>query len=156
MGDCEPLLQACAAVFQDVLNRSEHAPGGGRCPAVFTSATDSEPSLVDFLRGWAESTGACSMELLHAVVYVDRMCVRGSLKLTRCSVHRLLLGALVVAAKYLDDHPFTMEHYAGVGGVDSDVLQCIEQQTLGLLNWRLWVDASLLKKYEDSFTRFCR
>ena len=54
-------------------------------------------------------------------------------KLTQANVHRLLLSALVLAAKFYDDIYYSNQHYAKVGGVSHKEIDLLEYQMLCLL-----------------------
>eukprot|EP00961_Rhodomonas_salina_P122394 1648464-Rhodomonas_salina.1 len=62
--------------------------------------------------------GACSPGCLAvAVIYVDRFLARGGpLRVTGLNVHRLLLGAALLATKQWDDAHYNNAFWAKVGG----------------------------------------
>jgi len=52
-----------------------------------------------------------------ALVYIDRLIQRNSLLLTSLNVHRIIITAIMLAAKFFDDQYFNNAYYAKVGGV---------------------------------------
>jgi len=52
-----------------------------------------------------------------ALVYIDRLIQRNSLLLTSLNVHRIIITAIMLPAKFFDDQYFNNAHYAKVGGV---------------------------------------
>jgi len=61
---------------------------------------------------------SCSPEcFVLALVYIDRLIQRNSLLLTSLNVHRIIITAIMLAAKFFDDQYFNNAYYAKVGGV---------------------------------------
>lgn len=55
------------------------------------------------------------------------------------NVHRLLVTALVVAAKFHDDTCYSIEYYAEVGGLTASDLSIMEVAFLDMVSWKLAV-----------------
>lgn len=72
----------------------------------------------------------CSSEVfIFALAYLRRLLYAG-FPIHARSIHRLLLTAIVVAAKMRDDHYYTMGFYAQVGGVSTKDLNTMELRFL--------------------------
>lgn len=85
---------------------------------------------------------ACSEECyVMALVYIDRI-TNSKCGVTVCnrSAHRLLLVAMMLAAKIQDDFSYSSTYYARVGGMSVEELNVMEIEFLKLLNWRTFVD----------------
>jgi len=50
-----------------------------------------------------------------ALIYVDRLIQQGRFALTPLNVHRVLITAVMLAAKFFDDQYFNNLYYAKVG-----------------------------------------
>ncbi|EER19883.1 conserved hypothetical protein [Perkinsus marinus ATCC 50983] len=85
----------------------------------------------------------CSRECyLIALIYLDRVSDNHSqFRITRRSVHKFFLIALVIAVKYFDDHYYDNKYYAHVGGVRVAELDGLEAAFLQLIEWHLFVPA---------------
>ncbi|EER15302.1 conserved hypothetical protein [Perkinsus marinus ATCC 50983] len=59
--------------------------------------------------------------------------------ITRLNVHRLLLTALTLAAKYYDDCYYANKRYAEIGGVCTRELNSLEAYFLDMIHYRLYV-----------------
>merc|ERR1719506_2189824 len=92
----------------------------------------------------------CSDECyILSIVYIRRMVERSShFVVTELNVHRLLLAALVVAAKFQDDSYLSNTHYAKVGGVSVHELAKLEAHFMKMLDWRAHVTAD---EYNNCF-----
>lgn len=84
----------------------------------------------------------CSPEALFvASVYCQRVLEIEGHRLHSKNAHRLLLSALVVAAKYQDDDYFYNTHYAKIGGLSLAELNKLESELLRKLNWQMYVSS---------------
>jgi len=62
--------------------------------------------------------------------------------ITTLSVHRLILTAVVIAAKMHEDQCFLNQHYADVGGIPLEELNQLELYMVKQLGWNLHVSRS--------------
>jgi len=61
---------------------------------------------------------SCSTEcFILALIYIDRLIQRNNFLLTELNVHRVVITAIMLAAKFFDDQYFNNNYYAKVGGV---------------------------------------
>nr|CAB3445434.1 unnamed protein product [Digitaria exilis] len=65
-----------------------------------------------------------------------------------CSVHRLLITSVMVAAKFMDDMHYNNAYFARVGGVEVSEMNALELELLFALRFRLNVTP-------DTFARYC-
>ena len=70
------------------------------------------------------------------------------------NIHRLVLIANVVSAKYLDDLFFKNSFYANVGGVPLKVLNELEAEFLKLVNFNCHVELPTLEAYMSRLETF--
>lgn len=119
--------------------------GSFRC---FNSMRVPEISIGDyFLRfqRYAKCSDSC---YVLAFIYLDRLLQNfPDFKLTRLTVHRLLLATIVLAIKYLEDYYSDNIAYAKIGGVSLTELNSLESNVLLLLHYNLYVDSSLYRLY---------
>jgi hypothetical protein len=86
-----------------------------------------------------------------ALIYIDRLLqTHHDFRVTLLNVHRLLIAAVVVAAKFQDDVYYSNEYYASVGGVKPKEMQRLEDRFLKLLLWRLYVTPKQYNTYLQS------
>ncbi|XP_051141761.1 cyclin-P3-1-like [Andrographis paniculata] len=88
-----------------------------------------------------------------AQVYIDRFIRCTALILTSLTVHRLLIAAVVVAAKFIDDSFFNNAYYARVGGVSTAELNKLEMKLLFGLDFRLHVTVDTFDDYCSTLRR---
>lgn len=111
-----------------------------------------QPFGLDFyVRRLVQYTNCSASVFIVAMVYLDRLQQRvPSLRLSMMNVHRLLITAVVLAVKNLDDELYANSYYARVGGLTTDELNRLESSMLNLLDWRLNVTPETFAVFEDS------
>lgn len=93
---------------------------------------------------------SCSSEcFILALIYVDRLIQRNNFLLTHLNVHRVVISAVLVAAKFFDDAYYNNAYYAKVGGVLVSELNSLEVEFLFRINFCLHVTPDLYRKYHD-------
>jgi hypothetical protein len=76
--------------------------------------------------------------LLLALLYVDRICaMHPEFPITMLSIHRLLLAAILVAAKFTDDLIVGEKNFARIGGVTVKELRKLELEFCSLIHFDL-------------------
>lgn len=76
-----------------------------------------------------------------AIIYIRRLIRRThTFFVNRGTIHRILLAAVLVASKYIDDNPVSMRDMAYIGIVHSADLMAIELEFLRILQYRLLVE----------------
>eukprot|EP01063_Lacrimia_lanifica_P036655 TRINITY_DN7330_c0_g1_i1.p1 TRINITY_DN7330_c0_g1~~TRINITY_DN7330_c0_g1_i1.p1 ORF type:complete len:313 (+),score=134.87 TRINITY_DN7330_c0_g1_i1:187-1125(+) len=70
-------------------------------------------------------------------VYLDR--AGQKLAFTGINVHRVLLAAFIVAAKFLDDQRVSLQHYGNIAGLPLADVRAVEAAFLECLEWDLYV-----------------
>lgn len=108
----------------------------------------SVPAYVDRLMTYMFCSKPC---WIAAMIYLDRLSARcGPIAaVTSMTVHRLLLTALVVAAKFYDDIFYDSHYYSRVGGITVAEANTLELEFLCGLDWGLVVDSDEYEAMEQ-------
>lgn len=68
------------------------------------------------------------------------------LAVTSCTVHRLLVTAVMLAAKLMDDKYYNNAYYAKIGGITTCELNHMELEMLHMLEYRMYVTGPQIKQ----------
>jgi hypothetical protein len=92
--------------------------------------------------------------LITALVLIDRLFTcNANLALSEMNVHRILITAVLLASKFLEDEPYAQEFYRQAGGVPSLIeLNKLEAAFLDQLDWKLFVTRPV---YFDYYNAVC-
>jgi hypothetical protein len=157
------LLAEAAAVAKLVIQNDINSPHAQDVPTEvaeqkmiiarrFWSKTAPDISVWKYLQRLHRYCPTSTAVYLAAGVYVYRLCiVLQTIPLTALSVHRLILGALRVACKSLEDVNHTQKRYATAGGVSQTDLYRLEIALLFLLDFNIKVDADVLQHSLEIF-----
>jgi len=91
---------------------------------------------------------SCSKEcFVLGLVYIDRLVRRDGLLPTDLCVHRIVITAILLAAKFFDDAYYNNAYYARVGGVLASELNALECEFLFRIDFSLRVTPEEFHKY---------
>ena len=82
-----------------------------------------------------------------ALIYIDRLIRRNNFLLTELNVHRVVITAVLLAAKFFDDAYYNNAYYAKVGGVLVSEMNGLEVDFLFRIHFSLHVTPELFHKY---------
>lgn len=91
---------------------------------------------------------SCSSQcFIMALIYIDRLIQRNNFLLTELNVHRVIVTAVLLAAKFFDDAYYNNAYYAKVGGVLVSEMNGLEVDFLFRINFSLHVTPDLFEQY---------
>eukprot|EP00187_Rhodella_violacea_P000630 CAMPEP_0174894036 /NCGR_PEP_ID=MMETSP0167-20121228/8736_1 /TAXON_ID=38298 /ORGANISM="Rhodella maculata, Strain CCMP736" /LENGTH=207 /DNA_ID=CAMNT_0016133005 /DNA_START=135 /DNA_END=758 /DNA_ORIENTATION=- len=168
------LLSRIVARLDTLLAR--HAASFPSCPPLpdhfckFYSKNPCAFPLAEYLKRFADHTAISRTAFVVALIYVERLAeagvegreeagVEGSglgfLALNRFNAHRVVMSALFLAHKFLDDETHSARRWAMVGGAKSPTEVCgLEQQMLREMGFRLNVSAEEFEEYQMEFVGY--
>lgn len=93
----------------------------------------------------------CSTQsVIFSLIFIDRLIEQHALTVTEHNVHRLLLSAILVAAKSFDDEFYSNGFFSQVGGIPVQELNNLELEFLFLLQFNTFVSPEKYNQYLDS------
>ena len=112
----------------------------------------SSVNLLNFMlriKKYGKCSDAC---FLVALVYLDRIVNTGEFLLTPHNVHRVILTAIMVAAKFHEDHFYNNTLFAKLGDLTLSEMNSLEVELLQQLRFSLVVNNEL---YNEYFHQLC-
>jgi G1/S-specific cyclin PLC1 len=153
---CDPSLKPTSSSKGSA---SRHMPTPPRSPEPEEPML---PTLEEFITQLVVSSNVQVPTLMSTLVYLTRLksklqpMARG----LRCTSHRILLAALILAAKYLNDSSPKNKHWANYSNITTEYynfgftrteVNLMEKQLLFLLEWDLRITEEDLYRELDSF-----
>lgn len=131
----EELIVLTAALLNDLIDQE-----GGPCESIFNSSTIPSISLEDFLRRLHKYTQFSAECLVIAIVYIDRYNMEmPEFSLNNLNVHKMVLTAVLLAAKFQDDFYYDNKAFEFAGGVNAMHLHELELEIFEKLDYNLYV-----------------
>ena len=87
--------------------------------------------------------------LISAIIILDRFCKKQKIILTEFNIHRLLFVSVLIAIKSYEDKYFTNTFYAKICGIKTSVLNKLEYEFICSLDFQIYLDKNVYKKYQD-------
>lgn len=93
----------------------------------------------------------CSVECyVVGFIYIDRLIkFNPEIAVSKLSVHRIVLVAMTLAAKFHDDNFYTNTYYGKIGGVNLRELNSLEAHFIKKLSWKLNVQPDEYNMYQN-------
>eukprot|EP00253_Pinus_taeda_P000952 PITA_00952 len=105
-------------------------------------------SIERYLERILKYVNCSSSVLVVAYAYIDRLIqFHPQFRITSVNVHRLLITAVMVASKFLEDLNYRNSYYARVGGVSSEEINRMEMEFLFLMGFKLQVSVDVFESY---------
>ena len=104
-------------------------------------------SLYDYLLRIRKYSGIGSSTFIISLIYIDRICIKKGIVLSKYNVHRLLFTSILVAIKYNEDVTYEYFYYSEIAGVTVKELSTLEKTFLKLIDFELFVPEKVFKKY---------
>jgi len=117
-------------------------------PTFFHSRVAPRMSVSSYLTRIHKYFGCSDECFVLALIYIDRLVkIHPAITVSALSCHRLLLTAVMLAAKFHDDLFYSNAHYAKVGGLSLSEMCALESRFLNLLCWKLYVSPEEYESY---------
>ncbi|CAH6722776.1 putative nuc-1 negative regulatory protein Pregp [[Candida] jaroonii] len=104
----------------------------------YHSRTPPNISPINYLTRLSKFNNFSNATLLTTIYYIDLLSFNYQpfFTLNSWTVHRFLLIATMTCQKSMEDFFFTNDHYAKVGGVNLNELNCLELDFLNRIDWK--------------------
>jgi len=131
-----------------VLTRMASMSNKPQRPTFFHSRVAPRMSVSSYLTRIHKYFGCSNECFVLALIYIDRLVkLHPAITVSALSCHRLLLTAVMLAAKFHDDLFYSNAHYAKVGGLSLSEMCALESRFLNLLCWKLCVPPEEYESY---------
>jgi len=106
--------------------------------------------IKDYLLRLSQFTNISESTIILILIYIDRICKINNFHLNFRNIYKLIISSMIIAVKYNEDHYYSKEVYAKLGGVTMKELNYLEFQFLILIKFSLFVEKDLYDKYYDN------
>jgi len=134
---------------ESIKNFKDINPGENLNIKPFLSKNIPQISIKDYLERLYKYTKINCSTIILILIYIDRICNIQKFKLTYFNIHKLILASMIIAIKFNEDEQYTTKFYSKLGGVPIAEIAFLEYNFFFLLNFNLYVEEELYKKYSD-------
>ncbi|GAB66883.1 cyclin2 related protein, partial [Plasmodium cynomolgi strain B] len=112
-----------------------------------------EISIKNYIQRIGKYTGCSNECFVLLIIYLDRIVkINTDITLSLLCIHRLLITAIMIAAKFFDDLYYSNAFYAKVGGVSTEEINKLEGIFLHLIDYNLFVSSEEYNLYRYSIS----
>eukprot|EP00511_Aplanochytrium_stocchinoi_P008943 CAMPEP_0204869840 /NCGR_PEP_ID=MMETSP1348-20121228/30932_1 /ASSEMBLY_ACC=CAM_ASM_000700 /TAXON_ID=215587 /ORGANISM="Aplanochytrium stocchinoi, Strain GSBS06" /LENGTH=485 /DNA_ID=CAMNT_0052023365 /DNA_START=746 /DNA_END=2203 /DNA_ORIENTATION=- len=166
------LLQVISGVLEDLVSAGEHESSKHIMPksamdksrfdknrirnnqvSKFNGLHPPSISILYYLQRIARFSGCSNECFVLMLIYIDRLVTRNCITLDQFNVHRLIISAILLSAKFFDDHFYFNPHFAVVGGLQSHEMNTLELEFLFLIEFNLYVTGEEYHKYYNTLAK---
>lgn len=156
----DAFIHVCAHYLDDCTRRNADfvtLPTHSEPESVFFSIAKPDIPTVEYVRRLVNYTQCSPSAFIVMLIYLDRIASKNKqLVITPYNLHRLLVTALTLSCKMLDDRCFANAHYAKVGGIrTAREMNRLELQFLLYVDYRLHVKPELYHEKEFALAKLC-
>mmetsp|Transcript_23812 Transcript_23812/g.71612 ORF Transcript_23812/g.71612 Transcript_23812/m.71612 type:complete len:150 (+) Transcript_23812:381-830(+) len=101
-------------------------------------------AYLERIETYADCSPSC---FVVSLIYIDRLCQGSLMSLSALNIHRVLITAICVASKFLDDSYYSNGFYSQLGGISLEELNNLEVEFLYGLNFMLYVSTNEYQRY---------
>ncbi len=142
------LFAAITQVLESIVCYNECFVPYGEGVSLFDSTRPSGISIKDYVERTNRYGRMSRVCFILALIYVDRLLGSHAIPcLNRYNFHRLWFVAMIIAAKFFDDHYYDNKYYARVAGLSLEELNSLELEFLFLIKFHLFVSLKTFNCY---------
>lgn len=143
----QAIVQVLAVVLERLVSANSHLAQSPHEQTHFHAQRAPAIGVLQYLER-IHKYASCSKEcFILALIYIDRLIQRNNFLLTELNVHRVVITAVLLAAKFFDDAYYNNAYYAKVGGVLVEEMNNLECQFLFKIDFSLRVLPEVFEKY---------
>jgi hypothetical protein len=106
-------------------------------------------SLFDYLLRIQNYSKVEDSTLIIALIYIDRICKKKGIVLSKYNIHRLLFTSILIAIKYNEDIICDNLYYSKIAGVTKKELQVLEYEFMKIIDFDLFVSNKIYQTYYE-------
>ena len=143
------LLKIISETLNSIIQESKKPNKKQNDHSPFTHGHAPKISLFDYLLRIQKYTEVEDSTLIIALIYIDRICKKKGIVLSKYNIHRLLFTAILIAIKYNEDIICDNLYYSKIAGVTKKELQVLEYEFLKIIDFDLFVSNKIYQTYYD-------
>jgi len=114
---------------------------------IFTAKTVPKITIHDYLVRILKYSFIERNTLIISLIYTDRLCELSKITLSYYNIHRIIVGAILIAIKYNEDSIYNNKYYSEIAGVSLNELNLIESKFIELCDCNMFVSYQVFENY---------
>ena len=143
------LLKIIAETLNSIIQEGNKSQKKQKDHSPFFHENVPKISLFDYLLRIQKYSKVEDSTLIIALIYIDRICKKKGIVLSKNNIHRLLFTSILIAIKYNEDIICDILYYSKIAGVTKKELLVLEYEFMKFINFDLFVSNKIYQTYYD-------
>ena len=143
------LLKEISTTLNSIIQESNKNNNHHKDNSLFFRQQIPKISIFDYLLRIQKYSGIEESTIIISLIYIDRICKKKGIVLSKYNIHRLIFTAILIAIKYNEDIIYDNLYYSKIGGVTKKELLILENEFLQLIDFNLFVSNKIYQKYYE-------
>ena len=143
------LLKEISYTLNSIIQNNKKNKNGKKDNSPFVHEHAPKISILDYLLRIQKYSNIENSTFIIALIYIDRICAKKEIILTKYNIHRILFTAILIATKYNEDIIFDNLFYSKIAGVTIKELLALENYFLNIIDFELFVSDNIYKQYSE-------
>ena len=149
MYERQSLLKEISTTLNSIIQESSKNKNHHKDNSLFSRQQIPKISIFDYLLRIQKYSGIEESTIIISLIYIDRICKKKGIVLSKYNIHRLIFTAILIAIKYNEDIIYDNLYYSKIGGVTKKELLILENEFLQLIDFNLFVSNKIYQKYYE-------
>ena len=145
----KPLLKEIADTLSSIVSKNKLYNKHKKDRSLFSHKNIPKISLYDYLFRIQKYAEIENSTIIIALIYIDRICNKKGIILTKYNIHRILFTSILISIKYNEDIIYDNLFYSKIAGVPVNELNLLEKEFLNTIDFALFVPDTIYQKYYE-------
>ena len=143
------LLKEISCTLTSIIQNNKKNKNGKKDNSPFVHEHVPKISILDYLLRIQKYSNIENSTFIIALIYIDRICEKNEIILTKYNIHRILFTAILIATQYNEDKIYDNLFYSKIAGVTIKELLALENYFLNIIDFDLFVSDDIYQKYSE-------
>ena len=143
------LLKEISTTLNSIIQESNKNKNQHKDNSLFSRQQIPKISIFDYLLRIQKYSGIEESTIIISLIYIDRICKKKGIVLSKYNIHRLLFTSILIAIKYNEDIICDNLYYSKIAGVTKKELQVLEYEFMKIIDFDLFVSNKIYQTYYD-------
>ena len=143
------LLKEISDTLTSIIQNNKKNKYGKNDKSPFVHQHAPKISIFDYLLRIQKYSNIENSTFIIALIYIDRICHKKGIVLTKYNIHRILFTAILIGLKYNEDIIYDNLFYSKIAGVTIKELLDLENSFLEIIDFDLFVSDDIYQKYSE-------
>ena len=143
------LLKEISYTLNSIIQNNKKNKNGKKDNSPFVHEHAPKISIFDYLLRIQKYSNIENSTFIIALIYIDRICEKKKIILTKYNIHRILFTSILIATKYNEDIIYDNLFYSKIAGVTIKELLILENYFLNIIDFDLFVSDDIYQKYSE-------